>query len=199
MRELSQHITDLIENSARAGARKVEITVVDDLQADSLVVRVADDGCGMPQDVVGRVTDPFFTSRDCRKVGLGLPLLAAAAERCEGSVEIISEPRRGTEVIARFRSSHIDRPPLGDMQSTLLTALVGHPEVDFVYRHKANGRSFELDGAAIKMELEGIPLTHPSVLRWLERLLSEGLSEVGVTMAPSPAKEELNAETKQSR
>lgn len=194
MRELSQHITDLIENSARAGARKVEITVEEDLQADSLVVRVADDGCGMSRDVVERVTDPFFTSRSRRKVGLGLPLLAAAAERCDGSVEIATEPGRGTSVTARFRHSHIDRPPLGDMRSTLLTALVGHSEVDFVYRHKANGHSFELDGAAIKRELEGIPLTHPPVLRWLERLLSEGLSELGVVTASSSAKEELDAE-----
>ncbi len=195
MRELSQHITDLIENSARAGAHRIEITVVEDLQADSLVVRVADDGCGMPQEEVGKVIDPFYTSRQCRKVGLGLPLLAAAAERCEGSVEIASEPGRGTSVVARFRRSHIDRPPLGDVRSTLLTALVGHSEVDLVYKHRANGHSFELDGAAIRRELEGIPLSHPSVLRWLDRLLSEGLSEVGVVTAPPSAKEEMDAET----
>lgn len=198
MRELSQHITDLIENSVRAGAHKVEVTVVEDLPADSLIVYVADNGCGMPPEVVEKVTDPFFTSRSCRRVGLGLPLLAAATERCEGSMEISSEQGRGTTVIARFRHSHIDRPPLGDIQSTLLTALVGHSDVDFVYCHRVNGHCFELDSSAIKKELEGIPLSHPPVLRWLERFLSEGLSEVGVATAPSSAKEDMDAETEQS-
>ncbi|MGE5618529.1 MAG: ATP-binding protein [Sphingomonadaceae bacterium] len=179
MRELSQHITDLVENSTRAGARRVVIEVEEDTQADLLTIRVADDGRGMPTETVDRVTDPFYTTRACRRVGLGLPLLEASAQRCGGSLRIESSPGRGTEVTARFRRSHVDRPPMGDLQATLIAALVGHPDVDVVYRHRMDGRSFELDGAAIKRELEGIPLAHPSVLRWLEKYLSNGLSEVG--------------------
>lgn len=197
MRELSQHITDLIENSVRAGAHRVEVVVVEDLSADNLTVRVTDDGSGMSSEVIARVIDPFFTSRTCRKVGLGLSLLAAATERCEGSMVIASEPGKGTTVTACFRHSHIDRPFLGDMQSTLLAALVGHREIDFFYNYNANGRRFELDGAAIKRELDGIPIAHPSVLRWLERFLSDGLSEVGVMTALSSAKEEMDAEAEQ--
>lgn len=171
--------------------------MVEDLSEDKLTLQVADDGCGMSPEVVARVRDPFYTSRSCRRVGLGLPLLAAATERCGGSMEISSEQGRGTTVMACFRHGHIDRPPMGDLHSTLLAALVGHPEIDFVYRHKVDGHSFELDGAAIKRELEGVPLTHPSVLRWLERFLSEGLSEMGVAIVPESAKEEMDAETEQ--
>lgn len=193
MRELSQHITDLVENSTRAGARRVVVEVEERVAADELVIRVADDGSGMAPERVERVTDPFYTSRTCRRVGLGLPLLSAATQRCEGSLEIASAPGHGTTVTARFRRGHIDRPPLGDLTSTLLSAIVGHPEVDFCYRHTLNGGSFEVDGAAIKRELEGVPLSHPSVLRWLERYFSEGLAEAGLVAAP--VQEETHAET----
>ncbi len=91
---------------------------------------------------------------------------------------------------ARFRRNHIDRPPLGDLQSTLLSSLVGHPELDFHYRHRIDGRNFEVDGAAIKRELEGVSLSRPSVLRWLERYFSEGLAEVGVRATPVQEEED---------
>ena len=197
MRELSQHIMDLIENSVRAGAKRVDVMVEEDLSTDSLTIRVSDDGCGMPPEVVSRATDPFYTSRSCRKVGLGLPLLAATAQRCDGSLTVASELGAGTTVVASFRHSHIDRPPLGDLHSTLLSALVGHPNVDLVYRHRVDDRAFELDGAAIKRELEGVPLSHPSVLRWLDRFLTEGLVEVGVMRAPLSTEEGTDAKTEQ--
>lgn len=160
------------------------VEVEEKVAADELVITVADDGNGMAPEVVERVTDPFYTSRTCRRVGLGLPLLSAATQRCEGSLEIASAPGHGTIVTARFRRGHIDMPPLGDLTSTLLSAIVGHPEVDFYYRHTFNGGSFEVDGAAIKRELEGVPLSYPSVLRWLERYFSEGLAEAGLAAAP---------------
>lgn len=173
----------------------MQVEVEEDLGADRLVVRVSDDGRGMSPETAARAVDPFYTSRTCRRVGLGLPLLAASAERCAGSLCIASEPGHGTTVTAVFQRTHIDRPPLGDLRSTLVSALVGHPQVDFLYRHRVDGRAFELDGAAIKRELEDLPLSHPIVLRWLERFLSEGLAEVGASGAP--VEEETDAKTDQ--
>ena len=49
-----------------------------------LTIRVRDDGRGMDAETLQRVTDPFFTTRTTRHVGLGVPLLKAAAERCNG-------------------------------------------------------------------------------------------------------------------
>jgi anti-sigma regulatory factor (Ser/Thr protein kinase) len=184
VRELSQHITDLIENSVRAGAKRVEVVVDESPEADEVVVRVKDDGCGMEPDVVAAAMDPFFTTRGCRKVGLGLPLARASADRCDGRLEVESAPGHGTQVTMRLKGSHIDRPPLGDIRATLMTALVGHPEVDLLYRHQAGAHSFEVDGTAIKRELDGVSLSHPLVLGWLARFLSQGLAEIGIESAP---------------
>ena len=157
---------------------------------DTLTLRVSDDGCGMSRDVAARVTDPFFTSRTCRHVGLGLPLLDASARRCEGRLVVESELGRGTVVEATFRLNHIDLPPLGDLVTTLMCAIVGHPEVDVRYRHTVDGRSFELDSAAITSELGEVPLSHPSVIRWLEQYISDGVVSAG---AVTPNEEEAHA------
>jgi hypothetical protein len=184
---------DLIENSVEAECRRVAISVDEDLPRDLLTICVEDDGHGMSPETATLAADPFFTSRSCRKVGLGLPLVAATAERCAGSLTIDSVPGRGTTVTAVFRHSHIDRPPMGDLHSTLMTALVAHSGVDILYRHRIGQQCFELDGAAIRGVLEGVPMTHPSVLQWLDRYISEGLAEVGA-FAPVKEKGDAKAE-----
>ncbi len=175
MREISHHVLDIIYNSVEAGARRVEIRVVEDSKADSLTISVADDGRGMDPEVVARALDPFFTSRTTRDVGLGLSLLEASARACAGEVKVDSRRGEGTTVTACFQRSHVDRQPLGDMASTLMVAIVGAPAVDLCYRHEVDGRVFAFDTSALRAELEGLPLSHPAVVRWLRTFLEEGL------------------------
>ncbi len=190
MRELAQHITDLVENSTRAGARRVVIELDEQPAEDILVLRVSDDGSGMSPEVVEMAMDPFFTSRTCRRVGLGLPLLAASAQRCAGNITITSTPGVGTTVEATFQASHIDTPPIGDLPSTVVCAIVGHPDVDVCFRKTYDGRSFDLDSGTIRQELGEVPITHPAVLEWLERVVSEGIA---ATSSIAADKEEANA------
>ncbi len=178
MRELAQHVTDLLENSVRAGAHRVEIEMDERRDEDLLTLTVHDDGSGMPPEVVTKVTDPFFTSRTCRRVGLGVPLLAASAARSGGRLRIESQVGKGTKVIVTFRLSNIDTPPLGDMASTVLCGIIGHQDVDVCFRRCVDGRRFEVDSAAIRRELDGVPLTHPPVLRWLEQLVADVVAAV---------------------
>jgi signal transduction histidine kinase len=125
MREIVLHLLDLAENSVSAGAHVITISVVEDLPADRLTARIEDDGRGMDAETVRKVTDPFFTSRTTRKVGLGIPLLKEAAEACNGSLEIRSKPGAGTQIEASFQHSHIDRMPLGNLATVFLELLVG--------------------------------------------------------------------------
>lgn len=176
MRELSHHILDLLENALEAGATEVELEIDEDLDADRLEIAVRDNGRGMDAQTARRAIDPFFTTRTTRHVGLGLPLFAAAARRCEGDLVLESAPGRGTAVTATFRRSHLDRAPLGDMTGTLLAFLLSErgAGLRFVYRHRVNGRSFDLDTSAIRAELEDIPLSHPLVWEWLRDYIAAG-------------------------
>lgn len=178
MREIALHLLDIVENSVAAGAKQVQITVKEDIHSDRLNIVVQDDGKGMDEGLLARVTDPFVTSRTTRKVGLGIPLLKAAAEACNGSLHIVSQPGRGTRLEVDFQRSHIDRMPLGDLAGTLLTLVVGFPKVHWVFTYQADGAEFVFDSEPIVRELGDVPLTEPAVLGFLKETLSEGVRRV---------------------
>ncbi len=177
MPEISLNILDVAENSTRAGASLVEITVNADMASDLLTVIIKDDGCGMTAEQVSHVTDPFFTSRTTRKVGLGVPFFKYAAESTGGSFTIQSQPGKGTTVTAVFVLSHIDRMPLGDITSTIHTLVVYHPESDFLYRYGYNGASFTLDTREFKEVLGGVPFDEPEISEYIRDYLTENKLE----------------------
>ncbi len=178
MRELSLHLLDIAENGVSAGAQNMTITIVEDLRKDRLRLTVEDDGRGMDAAMVEQVTNPFITTRTTRKVGLGIPLLKLAAESCNGWLTVESTPNVGTTVNAEFQRSHIDRMPLGDVPGTMLTLLVGWPQVHWMLRYRVDEEEFVFDDAPIKDELGEVPLSDPDVLKFLRGALREGITEV---------------------
>lgn len=180
MEDLSLHILDLVENAISAKAKRIEIVVKEEPQEDRLMIEISDDGMGMDEEVRRKATDPFFTTRTSRRVGLGLPLMAQAAQEAGGTVRIESELGKGTKVTAIFRYHHIDRKPLGNMIETLITLFLGNPELDISYTHHKEGKSFVLKGQGLKERFPNRPLTDPQVIHWLRKHLKEGLSEIGV-------------------
>ena len=115
MRELADNILDIAQNSIAAGASLVEIDISVSRAQDTVSLAFIDDGCGMSEDMVRAVCDPFTTTRKTRKVGLGLPLLKMTAQATGGEMSIASKPGEGTTVRVTFGLSHIDRPPMGDV------------------------------------------------------------------------------------
>ena len=169
---------DIAENSVAAGAETIEIMIEEDLHSDRLRASIQDNGRGMDEQLLARVTDPFVTSRTTRKVGLGIPLLKAAAEACDGSLHIRSVPGQGTCLEVDFQRSHIDRMPLGDVAGTFLALLVAYPQVHWIFRYRAGRDEFTFDDEPVKRELEGVALTEPSILCFIRRLLQEGVDGV---------------------
>jgi len=152
MEELSMHVLDIVENSLEVGATTIEIELLEDLQADRLEIIVRDNGPGMTPEQVSAARDPFFTTRTTRRVGMGLALLDQAARAAEGGLTIDSEAGAGTLVRAHFRHGHLDRAPIGDMETTLLVLLAAHAELCIRFRHRRGDAGFELDSSAIKAE-----------------------------------------------
>jgi len=167
VRELSLHILDIAENGLRAGATLIEIKIDKFQRENRLVITVRDNGSGMPAAKQENPSDPFITAETGRKVGLGLSLLAAAAERCGGHLEIDARPGTGTTVSARFQHDHIDRAPIGDIAGTLATLMAGHPGVDIVYTHRIAADAFSFDTRQIKTDLPHLPLTDPVMIQEL--------------------------------
>jgi hypothetical protein len=184
MKEIALHLLDIAENSVSAQASAVEIMVCEDLHADRLEVQVKDNGKGMPPETARQLGDPFYTTRTTRKVGLGIPLFEAAAQACNGSLNVSSQPGMGTIIQIDFQYSHIDRMPLGDFPATCLALLIAHPEVNwrFIYRQRSPGSSqaqeYIFDDAPIKEILDGVPLCEPGVLGYLRQTLEEGVGAI---------------------
>lgn len=175
MRDLSLHLMDIIQNSITAKASRIYITFDADKSMDILKMTVADNGTGMDEELAKRVMDPFVTSRDTRKVGLGIPLLAASCERSSGSLSIDSAKGNGTVLTASFKLSHIDRPPLGDISETIATVVSSNPEVEVEFKLTSPNGSFEFRTEEIKQKLGEVPITHYEVLAWIKEYLNEGV------------------------
>jgi len=180
MEDLSLHILDIAENSIAAGAGRVVILINENERRDILTLRITDDGRGMSRTILERALDPFFSTKG-KATGLGLAFLSQAAEQCGGRLSVAARPGRGTRVFARFRYRHIDRPPLTRMVETLTTLVVGHPEVDFRYRHRRNGRVFRFAVSPGLRRTLAESGPGPDVIRAVGAGLRSGLKRIGRT------------------
>jgi len=180
LEDLSLHILDIVENAIAAKASRIEVTVVEDPGKDRLGIQIKDDGIGMDEEIRQKAVDPFFTTRTTRKVGLGLPFLAQAAQEAGGTLEIESSPGDGTRVRATFQHSHIDRKPLGNMVETMTTLFIGNPDIDFHYMHLNGEKSYTFRSEWLREKFHAQPFVTPEAIRWLRKHLQEGLSGIGV-------------------
>ncbi len=178
MKELSLNILDIAENSVKAGATLTKILLSE--TDDRLVISIEDDGCGMDKETVERVTDPFYTTRTTRAVGMGIPLFKMAAEQTGGSFAIESvkndgnNENHGTKTRACFNKNHLDFTPLGDVVSSVTTLIQGHPETDFLFVHKTENGEARLDTRELREVLGAdVALNEYEVIKWIEEFLKE--------------------------
>ena len=182
MDEFSLYVLDITMNSVRAGADEITVSLVE--EGDWLTFTVTDNGCGMSKEQVEKLSNPFFTTRKTRKVGLGVPFLTMLAEMTGGGVKITSVPAQnedgsdnpghGTTIEGTFGRNHLDFIPLGDMVETVKTLIQGSPEINFTYIHTFPGGSVELKCAELRAMLgEEISLAEPEILMWIGGYLEE--------------------------
>ena len=176
MKQLSENILDITMNSVRAGSPLTEVSVTE--EGSILTLLIKDCGCGMTEEQAANVTDPFFTTRKTRKVGLGLPFLKMEAELTGGSFSIKSAVGVGTEVKASFDMSHIDAIPLGDMAETVMTIIAASPETDLIFTHTSGDKQITLDTRDLRAQLDGVPLDTPDVLIWVKEYLESAYAEI---------------------
>lgn len=174
MEDLSMHVLDVAQNAIEAGASTVEIKLVEDPEADQLVVEVRDNGRGMSSEMTKAAIDPFFTTRTTRKVGLGLPMMAQAARAAGGKLELTSQPGRGTRVRAVFQHSHLDRQPLGDVEATVVGLMACNPDVEVVFERVAPGWNLSLSSRWSRAALSGLALASAGGLALLRSAIRSG-------------------------
>ena len=178
MLELAAHILDIAENSVRAGATTVEIIINEDATSDLLSIEINDDGSGMTKEEIKKAGDPFYTTKKVRRVGLGIPLLTNAAQMAGGNLTLKSAKGKGTKLAATFQLGHLDRQPMGNITTTIISLIAGNSDVDFIYKHRHNDRRFTLDTREIRKEIDDVPINHPEIIKYIRGVIEEGLGEI---------------------
>jgi hypothetical protein len=174
-------LLDLMENSIRAGASLISVTVAEDPSADTMTIAIEDDGPGIdvPADVA---TDPFYTTKAGKRTGLGLSLLRSTIEQAAGSLALSQSPLGGLAVRATMQLSHVDRRPLGDLAATLSSVVCTHPELDFLCRFRVGARESLVRVSDVAKEL---PMAERGSLAVAQRVSKKISSELAaVNMAP---------------
>ena len=178
MRDISLHILDIVQNSIKANASVITVHIGEVAQNNHLVLEIEDNGFGMDNDFLIKVEDPFTTSRNTRKIGLGIPLLKESALKCEGKFNIYSKRNIGTKVFATFSINHIDRLPIGDIGDTMITLISANPNMQFILLLDSMNGTFKLDTEEINKKLDGVSINEFAVLQWLKEYIDEGIKNI---------------------
>ena len=142
--ELSLNILDIAMNSLAAGASTIQIAVIESHKHDWLIIRIRDDGRGMDSQTLKRVLSRNFTTKSRKKpIGLGLALLRQSSEMCGGTFHVRSAADQGTSITASMRLSHVDRPPVGDLNGTILALCASDPAVDIQLHYRSDEATFQ--------------------------------------------------------
>ncbi len=177
MVDLSLHILDVASNAFKANATLVKIDIEE--KEEYIHITIEDNGCGMNEEELKKVTNPFFTSRTTRKVGLGIPLFKQTCEQTGGSLTITSEVNVGTCIDAWMNMHSIDAIPLGDIGESIFVLVTNPYDVDVVATIRFKGQEkvqFKLDTREIKIILDGVPFSEPTIMVWLKEYIKSNLS-----------------------
>ena len=178
MREISLHIMDLMENSIRAKARTIKLTITESLTENIYKVSIEDDGVGMSADYVTSLFDPYTTTRSTRKIGLGLPLIKMNTRQAGGDTTVESQPGQGTTLSFWYAHNHWDRPPLGDMGGTMAMLAATNEDKRITYRHITEKGEYTFDTAETKKALDNMSINNYDIIKYLKEMINENLSEI---------------------
>lgn len=96
--KLNQLFVNLINNSIQAIDKQGEITIsAYTKNKENLVFEISDNGCGMDEETIAKIYDPFYTTKEVGKgTGLGLYIVHGIVGLHHGNIDVISEKLKGT-------------------------------------------------------------------------------------------------------
>lgn len=178
MKSIAYHILDIVQNAIQADATDIGIYISEYDNIGELRISIEDNGKGMTEQDVKSASDPYFTSRKTRNVGMGLALLRQNAEWTGGSFQVDSKVGRGTNVQAIFIKDNIDCPTKGDISGIIHQLITSNPQLEFFFRYIKNEHSFQLDTREVKKVLDGAPLNHREISGFLKEMIEENLNDI---------------------
>ncbi len=181
MKDLSLHILDIVQNSLRAEASFIEIYIEESVLNNTMCITIRDNGIGMGKYLLKKVTDPYFTTRTTRKVGMGIPLFRQSAEMAGGNLRIESKKGKGTTIQVNFIFDHIDRPSLGDVVGVFCIMVQANEKIRFLYQHKTDKGDYLVDTKEIKNALGESSFNDPKIMQLIKEMITENLKDIKIS------------------
>ena len=101
--KLHQAMLNILVNAVQSIEEKGIITIRTEIQDKHLIVKIADSGCGIPEEHITRITDPFFTTKEPGKgTGLGLSITYNIIQEHQGTISFESQNGIGTQVTIKL-------------------------------------------------------------------------------------------------
>lgn len=98
--QLSQVFMNLLTNASAAISAQGNIWIKSRSLKNKVEISIKDDGVGIPDEIKSKIFDPFFTTKEVGKgTGLGLSISYGIVERHNGTIEVHSEPGKGSEFV----------------------------------------------------------------------------------------------------
>lgn len=173
MQDLAMYILEILMNSIHADSKLIKLIISFIDVNDEVKIILEDDGKGMDEELLKRVTSPFATSRTTRKIGLGVAFLKELCESCDGSLTIESKVNVGTKTTATYALSHIDAPPLGNIGEMMMFAIQANQEIDYELEYIQNDYHFSFKTKEIRQQLGGMKLDDPDILLWIKDYINQ--------------------------
>lgn len=173
MQDLAMYILEILMNSIHADSKLIKLLISFSKDKDEVLLVLEDDGRGMDEELLKRVVSPFATTRTTRKIGLGVAFLKELCESCEGDLLIESTVGVGTKTTAKYKLSHIDAPPLGNLGEMMMFSIQANQEIDYEFDYREDGYQFKFDTKEIRKELGGLKLDDPEILLWIKDYINQ--------------------------
>lgn len=177
MQEIAMSVLDIANNSIRAKASLIKILIRDSQVDNCIHVEIVDNGCGMDEESLKKVIDPFYTTRTTRSIGLGVPLFKENVEATGGVFSITSKVDEGTRIVGEYVKNHLDTPPMGDLVETMITLVQYDEKVDIEFWYCKDDLEFTFNTMEMKKMLDGIPINQAEIILWLKDYIKEGLNK----------------------
>jgi hypothetical protein len=168
MQDLAMISLELLQNSIAAKASKINFTLALAQDDGTSTMIIEDDGCGMDEATVAKISSPFYTSRTTRKVGLGVAFFKQAIQQANGSCQIISALNLGTTIKGTWESNHWDAPPVGNIGETILILIQGYPNIHLMFNFSYLLSVTSFDSKMFEASIAPVSISEPAILRWIE-------------------------------
>jgi anti-sigma regulatory factor (Ser/Thr protein kinase) len=177
MQDLAMQVLEILMNSIQAGARRIILTITDSVKQNLIRFVITDNGKGMDEAMIQKVTDPFTTTRTTRRVGMGVAFMKGLTEQCNGTFRITSKVGSGTTVEASVQKDNIDTPPMGDLGEMMMDCIQADESIEFELTYATDSKQFVFQSSEIKEQLAGVSLLEPSILLWIKEYINQGIDQ----------------------